>query len=763
MAANIQRQAKISRVIYRQLLRWCDRTGTIPFDPIPPVTLSPPLVNKALLQQLSADDTMNNNYNINTSNKINNDDKNDVLKMILLNNAAVVQQSKIVMPVYDSSSLRDIIRVAYRLSMLSQHFDHQESNDDDDTKFNDAMKKRVNLSFEAIKALNELSVGMLEERKRERDHHIDRSGVLFHIGQVVRHKKERWRGIVSGWRKEHNEKEGKVLTHYSLILDAGDAHLFNPNLSMLKLHPGREQGQPYMVEPDLESVKEPCLARIRSPSTEGKFTSFDSTDGHFVPSPILSYEYPFDSPPPVVTEDLPSFPVIHDAAELARVSHSVEMGIRSVSSHLQDLVMKSSDDVISNALVSSFLDHLSDICTGKVEPISTISAASATNNRKHTKTGTIMPSMAAAFLKAFGELNQELSEVLHLRQIALQNKHKLRFSLGQIVKHKVYGFRGVIVAWDPKPKVDVSRWDGLRNVHNASHIPFYLVMPDQNDCVKAFGSERSFRYVCEENLDLCPDKERLLSSVDLDDGWSFDKKTWKYLPPQDAMFKYAEDMGPNENDIVACIENLKQEISCIFLAIKNNNFSHNENDGSDDNGTSQPFIQDLSMENLFALLRGATRWIDAVTVEDTIKEVWKSHNDPVLRFRLDDAMKHLFAGRRQEALTVLTEIVNEDPNYFEAWNKKATCHFLRGEMDPSKEATEKTLDLEPNHFQALVGLGLIEKDKQNNTGAATYFRQSIDLNPWSQVSSSLGPCIDVIEATIKEGPTVTDGTVSPNI
>ena len=34
-------------------------------------------------------------------------------------------------------------------------------------------------------------------------------------------------------------------------------------------------------------------------------------------------------------------------------------------------------------------------------------------------------------------------------------------------------------------------------------MPFYHVIADMNDTEEAFGYERRFRYVCQENLELC--------------------------------------------------------------------------------------------------------------------------------------------------------------------------------------------------------------------------------------------------------------------
>ena len=98
---------------------------------------------------------------------------------------------------------------------------------------------------------------------------------------------------------------------------------------------------------------------------------------------------------------------------------------------------------------------------------------------------------------------------------------------------------------------------------------------------------------------------------------------------------------------------------------------------------------------------------DAVVVEENIKEIWKANSDPELRWALDDGTADLLQGNKERALETFTQLAVDDPNYAEAWNKKSTCHFMLGDMESSLEAAKQTLELQPDHFQALNGLGLV--------------------------------------------------------
>jgi len=145
----------------------------------------------------------------------------------------------------------------------------------------------------------------------------------------------------------------------------------------------------------------------------------------------------------------------------------------------------------------------------------------------------------------------------------------------------------------------------------------------------------------------------------------------------------------------------------------------------------------------FELLYVAENLNDAICVQDTIKEIWKAHKDEEMSARLDDGTAELLRGNKEKALTIFDEIIKSDAEYFEAWSKKSTCHFMLGEMEESQEAALTTLDLQPLHFQALNGLGLVFYEKKDYKKALETFRKSLSLDPWSPVSSKLSSCIDM--------------------
>ena len=56
-----------------------------------------------------------------------------------------------------------------------------------------------------------------------------------------------------------------------------------------------------------------------------------------------------------------------------------------------------------------------------------------------------------------------------------QQRDGIRFSLGQLVEHERFGFRGVVCGWDRLPQTDVTHWDGVAGLQSgATQVSVYF-------------------------------------------------------------------------------------------------------------------------------------------------------------------------------------------------------------------------------------------------------------------------------------------------
>ena len=109
------------------------------------------------------------------------------------------------------------------------------------------------------------------------------------------------------------------------------------------------------------------------------------------------------------------------------------------------------------------------------------------------------------------------------------------------------------------------------------------------------------------------------------------------------------------------------------------------------------------LDNLFAQLRTATAPTEIEALQNGIWQVWLTTGDTALDKELEAGMRAMQAEDYTRAITYFTQIIQLQPAFAEAWNKRATTYYLRGEYRASLADINETLAREPRHFGALWG------------------------------------------------------------
>ena len=110
------------------------------------------------------------------------------------------------------------------------------------------------------------------------------------------------------------------------------------------------------------------------------------------------------------------------------------------------------------------------------------------------------------------------------------------------------------------------------------------------------------------------------------------------------------------------------------------------------------------LNTYFKLLEKTKTKLDGEMLEKKIWSIWHKHpSDKFLTNKLDFATQLMYRGNYQFALQIFTNIINRDPSWSEAWNKRATLLYLMNDFQRSLKDIDHTLKLEPRHFGALSG------------------------------------------------------------
>ena len=140
---------------------------------------------------------------------------------------------------------------------------------------------------------------------------------------------------------------------------------------------------------------------------------------------------------------------------------------------------------------------------------------------------------------------------------------------------------------------------------------------------------------------------------------------------------------------------------------------------------------DPALPDLFSDLRSAETREDALRVERRIWAIWKQHDNPRVEARMSIGIRYMGARFLEKARDTFTDIIDIAPEYAEGWNKRATVNYMMGHYEASVTDIARTLQLEPRHFGALSGLGLIYRRLDDPGRALEIFETVLKIHPYA--------------------------------
>jgi len=151
--------------------------------------------------------------------------------------------------------------------------------------------------------------------------------------------------------------------------------------------------------------------------------------------------------------------------------------------------------------------------------------------------------------------------------------------------------------------------------------------------------------------------------------------------------------------------------------------------GDEADDIPQITLPSLSLDKLFDELAVSPDDAHSVRFEAEILKRLHLSGSATTDLLLSWAVEAMNKERYNDALDILDQVILLDPDFVEGWNKRATVHFLMKAYGKSIADIQQTLALEPRHFGALSGFGMILRDIGEDHLAVNAFRRALAVHP----------------------------------
>lgn len=147
-------------------------------------------------------------------------------------------------------------------------------------------------------------------------------------------------------------------------------------------------------------------------------------------------------------------------------------------------------------------------------------------------------------------------------------------------------------------------------------------------------------------------------------------------------------------------------------------------------GAEAPKSRAAQLDDLFATLRSAPNKEAADAAESSINRIWLKSGSDTVDLLMTWSLKAMSEKDFPLALDYLDRVTIMKPDYAEGWNTRATVHFLMQDFSASISDINRTLALEPRHFGAMSGLGMILRELGEDKRAIAVFHEALKLDPY---------------------------------
>ncbi len=118
-----------------------------------------------------------------------------------------------------------------------------------------------------------------------------------------------------------------------------------------------------------------------------------------------------------------------------------------------------------------------------------------------------------------------------------------------------------------------------------------------------------------------------------------------------------------------------------------------------------------------------------VVAENGVRELWRRDGSESQRQQLAVVMRYNMSQCYEQAAELATHLIEEAPWFAESWNQRAIAYFQIARYEDSANDCHQTLELNPYHFGAAVGMAHCYLEMSDAHAALECFRRALKLNP----------------------------------
>jgi tetratricopeptide (TPR) repeat protein len=137
----------------------------------------------------------------------------------------------------------------------------------------------------------------------------------------------------------------------------------------------------------------------------------------------------------------------------------------------------------------------------------------------------------------------------------------------------------------------------------------------------------------------------------------------------------------------------------------------------------------VRLDQLFGELHQQGVGENIVQAESEIWRLWAKNDSPTAEALITNASIAMAVKDYDASEQILSQLIETYPTFAEGWNRRAILYFAMKRYDASLIDIGHVLDLEPRHFGALAGKGMILRATGKHDEALAAFKEALAMDP----------------------------------